>query len=249
LKSLTAILAPPLLCAGVLAGIAVEKSTHVKPHDAAAYHAHVKRAIDRIPSTIGGGDGEGIWVGEDVEPTKAAVQLLRPNIILSRRYIDTSTPGPGARPEERRCDVLIVKCWDSRDMVGHYPENCYVNAGDTLIDKRERDWQLGVWKITGTEYTFERFSQGKPTRRCIYNFLVVPGTAHPDDGIAGMDIVRDIKQLNKAAEDYQRRYFGAAQFQFVMSADVSREKRDQIFRTLMGNNLEVLDALNDVAVR
>ena len=166
MKSLTAILAPPLLCAGVLVGIAVEKSTHLKPKDAAAYHANVKRALVGIPMTIGSGGDEGIWVGRIVEPTKAAVQLLRPNVILSRHYEDTSVR-PGLRPEERVCDVLIVQCWDSRDMVGHYPENCYVNAGDTLVGKRDRKWELGKWKITGTEYTFERFSRGQAIRRSI----------------------------------------------------------------------------------
>lgn len=134
-------------------------------------------------------------------------------------------------------------------MVGHYPENCYVNAGDTLIGKRERTWELGKWKITGTEYTFERFSRGRATRRSIYNFLVVPGTGDAEDETAGKDIVPDIKQLNRAAEDYQRRYFGAAQFQFVMSDELSREKRDQIFKTLLGKNLGVLEALSDVNVK
>jgi hypothetical protein len=236
LKSLTAILAPPLLCAGILGAIAVEKSTHVKPRDAAAYHARAKASIEQMDYTIGDVEN-GVWVGQDIEPTTAAVQLLRPNKIFSRRYTDTSSRT--SRYSNTVCDVLIVQCRDSRDMVGHYPENCYRNGGEELIDKRNRDWVVGGVPITGTEYTFERYRRGHPVRRCVYNFIVVPGAG----------IMRDIKAVNRAAEDYQWRHFGAAQFQFVFQADeadLPRDKRDQIFSTLMGSNIGVLAVLNDV---
>ena len=228
MKSLTTILAPPLLCLGILGGIAVQKSTHVKPRDAAAYHERAKEAIGKMDYTIGNAQ-DGIWVGEDIEPTKAAVQLLRPNIILSRRYTDTSSGS-------RVCNVLIVQCGNSRDMVGHYPENCYPSSGEPMVGKVPRDWKIGDRTITGTEYTFERFTRGQPMRRCVYSFLVVPEVG----------IVRDIKGVNKAAENYQRRHFGAAQFQFVMHADLSLEERDRIFTTLMGSNMDVFDALINV---
>src|SRR5688500_4542238 len=127
-----------MLCAGLLAGIAWEKLSHVKPKDAAAYHGRVKTAIGAMNYTIGDAK-TGIWVGQDIEPTKAAVQLLRPNIILSRRYTDTSTQD---KFRTRICDVLIVQCWNSRDMVGHYPENCYHNTGETLVEKRPREWPI-----------------------------------------------------------------------------------------------------------
>ena len=236
MKSLTAILAPPLLCVGILGGIAAQKSTHVQPKDAAAYHARAKDEIEKFNYTIGNTES-GIWVGQDIEPTTAAVRLLRPNKIFSRRYTDTSARGD--RYVSGMCDVLIVQCRDSRDMVGHYPENCYPNSGETLLDKRNRDWQVGSELITGTEYTFERYRQGQPIRRCVYNFFVVPRSG----------IMRDIKAVNRAAEDYQWRHFGAAQFQFVFQADeadLPRDKRDQIFRTLMGSNIGVIAALNDV---
>jgi hypothetical protein len=235
MKSLTSILAPPLLCAGIIAGIVVEKSTHVKPQDAAPYHAAAAEAINKMGYTIGD-PGNGIWVGEDTPQPQAAVQLLRPNVILSRRYSDTSSSGRG-RYGNRVCNVLIVQCGNSRDMVGHYPENCYPAIGEPMVGKTPRDWKIGDRVITGTEYTFERFSsRGRPVRRCVYSFLVVPGVG----------IVRDIKGVNKAAENYQRRHFGAAQFQFVMDADLSLEERDRIFATLMGANMDVFDTLINV---
>lgn len=242
MKSLTAIIAPPLLCAGVLLGITVEKHRHVQPQDAEAYHARVAAAINEMDFTIGD-ERSGIWIGTKIEPTKEAVKLLRPNIILSRRY---NNEDAGRARAARRCDVLIVHCKDSRDMVGHYPENCYVNLGETLVEKRDRAWQIaGLPTIIGTEYTFERFDRGpagaRRIRRCVYNFLVVPTNK-------GMVIVRDIKGLNEAAEDYQKRYFGAAQFQFLMTDELKREDRDQIFETLLGSNPGVFQALNSVEV-
>ena len=232
MKSLTSILAPPLLCAGIIGGIVAEKSTHVKPQDAAPYHAAAAAAINRMDYTIGDAEN-GIWVGEDTPQPQAAVQLLRPNVILSRRYTDTSSR---SRFGNRVCNVLIVQCGNSRDMVGHYPENCYPAIGEPMVGKTARDWKVKDRVITGTEYTFERYSRGQPQRRAVYSFLVVPGVG----------IVRDIKGVNKAAENYQRRHFGAAQFQFVMNADLSLEERDGIFATLVGDNMDVFDALINV---
>ena len=232
-RQLAFTLAAPVLSVGLLAGIFAEQQTHLKPQDVEPYHARAKAAIVQMGYIIGDRDN-GSWIGQDVEPTRAAVELLRPNHILSRRYADQMRRDPF-----RVCDVLIVQCRDSRDMVGHYPENCYPNGGETLLRKSPRDWQVGNKLITGTEYTFERFSRGHPQRRVVYNFLVVPGVG----------IVRDIKGVNKAAEDYQRRHFGAAQFQFVMNDELSREERDRIFTTLMGSNIGVLDVLNDATVK
>ena len=234
MKSLSSILTPPVLCAVMLGGMVLEKSRHLKPADAAAYHARVREAVNAMDPAIGG--EHGLWVGKDVKQPDAAVQLLRPNVILSRRYTDTTTK---SRYENRTCQVLIVQCWDSRDMVGHYPENCYPNAGETLLHKEPRDWQVGNRLITGTEYTFEGYEHGHPVRHVVYNFLFAPGQG----------IVRDIKGVNKAAEDYQWRHFGAAQFQFVMEDRLSREARDEIFTTLMSNEIGALDALNDLRTK
>ena len=233
MKSAASILIPPALCLMILGGVAVEKSTHVKPQDAKGYHAAVAAAIEQIPPTIVGLGKDGTWHGSDSAPTKAAIELLRPNKILSRRYADSSE---ATRSSSRVCDVLIVQCERAGDMVGHYPRTCYVSAGETLLAARDRDWTVGNTVITGTEYTFERYSRGQPTRRVVYNFLFAPGQG----------IVRDIKGVNKAAEDYQWRHFGAAQFQFVMDDSLSREARDGIFATLMGNDIGVLDALSDL---
>jgi hypothetical protein len=60
-----------------------------------------------------------------------------------------------------------------------------------------------------------------------------------------------MKALEEAAEDYQQRYYGAAQFQVVFSglasADRSRDERDEIFAALLGPNLKVIETLKSGA--
>lgn len=226
MRSIGSILLPPLLCLGVLAGIRVEKSTHLNPKDAEPYHVQAKRSIESIPYTIGS------WTGADVVVPEAAVKLLRPNVIISRRYTDSRSGGKLA------ASLLIVQCQDSRDMVGHYPEKCYPQSGHTLTSKHERDWVIGTRPIGGVEYHFEKTSGTSVERFCIYNFLIVPGRG----------IVRDIDGVNKAAEDYQRRYFGAAQFQFQMPDEIGTEARDAIFAELMGEMLTPLQVLTSANV-
>jgi hypothetical protein len=56
-----------------------------------------------------------------------------------------------------------------------------------------------------------------------------------------------MKGVEEAAEDYQQRYYGAAQFQVVFhglaSADRSRDERDEMFATLIGPNLKLIETL------
>ena len=235
MKSWSSILAAPVLCAGLLIGIAAQKASLLKPADAEPYHARVKAAVDAIPMNLG------LWSGVQVDLPPAAVNLLRPNAILSRHYRDNRRYEYGPTGARRRrsgmvAQLLIVQCRDSRDMVGHYPRNCYVNSGEDLREERERTWQVGDVSITGTEYMFD-MAGGR--RRCVYNFLIVPGAD-------GGQIVPDIEGVNRAAEDYQRRYLGAAQFQFVLSGDAAeapRAERDRAFRSLMGEIVDVIKVM------
>lgn len=219
MKSLGTILAAPLACLGILVGIMAEESTHLEPQDADAYHARAKEAVESIPDSIG------LWTGRKTEVPAAAVKLLRPNAYLSRQYKIHRAGEPDPWGWDRYpVDVLIVQCRDSRDMVGHYPEACYPQSGRTLVSKEPVEWDVGGLKIPAMEYHFERFAGGRSEVTVVYNFLVVPGQD---------SIVRTIEGVNKAAEDYQRRYFGAAQVQFVMSGDLASRRREEAVQTLL----------------
>jgi hypothetical protein len=126
-------------------------------------------------------------------------------------------------------------------MVGHYPPICYRSQGMTPEPQysRPRDWTIEGTKIPGFEYHFSEVSQGLTSYTTVYNFFVIPGKG----------IARDMKGVEEAAEDYQQRYFGAAQFQVVFhglaSTDISRDERDEIFASLIGPNLKVIETLKD----
>jgi hypothetical protein len=233
LRQLAFVIAPPLFSVGLLAGIVAQQRTHLKPQDVEPYHARAKAAIEAVPYVIG------YWTGQDEEIPVAAQKLLRPNAILSRLYVDNSPAD--YRNAHRFASLLIVQCRDSRDMVGHYPPICYRAHGMTLDEANcgPRDWIVGGMKIPGYEYQFTGLVEGKAIRKTVYNFLIVPGRG----------IVRDMKGVEQAAEDYQERYYGAAQFQVVFHGPAStrgadaRAQRDRIFTTLMEPNIKLIETL------
>lgn len=222
MKSLAAILASPALCLAVLGGIVVEKRTHTHPEDAAPFHARARAALQSWPVTIGDE-----WTSREKEVPAAAVRLLHPNAIVSRVYYSL-------KDDRKQASLLIVQCSRPNDMSGHYPPNCYKNAGDDLVASIPRIWQIGDVRITGMEYHFEEVSLGQPHRKCVYNFFVLPGHG----------IVPDMKDVDEATGDYQRRYYGAAEFQVLFPGDMLEETREEIFTTIIGSDLDVLRILN-----
>ena len=243
LRQLAFGLTPPVLAIGLLAGVVGERRGHVKPADVDAYHAKAAEGIKAVPYLVG------FWYGHDKEVTAAAQKLLRPNAILHRVY--TYNDGTPQR-RLRSAGLLIVQCRDSRDMVGHYPPICYRTHGMTAETfsgceaKPEaglaRNFQVGNASIEGTEYRFTRLAQGQVFRTTVYNFFIVPRKG----------VVRDMKGVETAAEDYRQRYYGAAQFQVVFdslsSNDITAAERDEIFATLMAPNLTLIQTLTTGAL-
>ena len=230
------------MAATLLAGLTLEQQSYVKPQDVEPYHANAKAAIDQIPFVL----AQGRWTGRDIPLPTAAQKLLRPNAFISRTYEDNQkgdlTGGTGAAGRERAATLLIVQCRDSRDMLGHYPPRCYRSHGMEQKSSEPRDWQVGGMLIPGVEYEFEQKLVGQTYRTTVYNFFVVPGGRTNEPLRRDMDAVRD------AAEDYQQRYYGAAQFQVVFqglsAADLSRAERDDIFRTLIEPTIPVIKTLS-----
>ncbi len=239
LKQLAFGLTPPLLAASLLAGIVVEQSGHIKPTDVEPYHARAAEAIKAVPYLIG------FWYGHDKDVPAAAQKLLRPNAILYRAY-SYNEAGASTR-RSSKASLLIVQCRDSRDMVGHYPPICYRAHGMTperfpgCHQRPEtgvaRQIEIAQTPIELTEYRFTQLYQGQVSRTTVYNFFIVPGKG----------VVRDMKGVETAAEDYRQRYYGAAQFQVVFnslaSVDLTPAERDEIFATLMAPNLTLIQTL------
>lgn len=213
----------PLFSAGLLLGMWRETARHITPGDVEPFHARAKAAIDSYPVRVGE------WVGTDAPQPTEAIKLLRPNCILSRKYQSTSE-----RNHYPVLNLLFVQCKDSRDMQGHYPPNCYPANGYEKLSQQPRDWQVGDLSIGGMEYEFELRNAQQSYRMVVYNFLIVPGRG----------IARDMGAVNAAAEDYQERYYGAAQFQMVISAEVPRAERDRIFAQLIGARPDIIRTLS-----
>jgi hypothetical protein len=217
----------PAICSVMLIGMVAESASRVSPRDADGYHHRAALAVESIPTRIGS------WTARKEPVPREAMAILRPNVIRCLKYIDSDTSGP--RGYDRWASLLVDQCREARDMSGHYPPNCYRNSGQELTYYKQRDWQVNGMTISGTEYHFQQTTATESTRTAVYDFLIVPG--------AGGGICRDMKAVDRAAEDYQRRFFGAAQFQLVMDADLPESERDAIFGTIMGPCVPVINTL------
>src|SRR5450432_2229925 len=209
----------PVISVFMLAGMLAEASTHIKPADADQHLADCRAAIDNIPTTIVGVTGN-IWSGSDEQVPAAATQLLQPNKILSRHYVNHNVDNQN---DMQNVQLLIVDCSDARDLQGHYPHNCYPAQGQDEISQQSRTWHLNDMDIEGIEYHFVGNEMGEDV--VVYNFFVTPAipgklVSHPElNGV----ICRDINSVYTSGEDYQRRYYGAAEFQLVSKTIMTRE--------------------------
>lgn len=224
----------PVVAILLLLGMVAEQNTRVKPADADPHLLRCKKAIMSIPMTIATAS-DGTWYGQDVPVPSAATALLRPNIILSRAYTNLG----------ETVSLLIVHCSDARDLQGHYPPRCYPAQGETIINPgMKRTWHLSHMSITGMEYAFGA-AAGQIGDQIVYNFFVtprVPGAvvSHPElDGA----ICPDIDSVYTSGEDYQRRYFGAAEFQLIFNAEMPQEQRDQAMVELLNPMQNVIRTL------
>ena len=118
--------APPLAALLLCAMMALGSLDTLRPAEVGPYFEVVAGRIGDIPVKLGD------FVGNDVDVTPSAVQLLKPNKLLQRSYVD---PWSG-----RAVTLLFVHCGNVRDMSGHYPPNCYpahgwrsVTVADTTV--------------------------------------------------------------------------------------------------------------------
>ncbi len=204
----------------LFAAIGVETNARDDSGDASDRHDRIRNiAQTSIPLCVGD------WLGRDVEPTRAAVALLRPNVLISRAYQNVRTG--------ETASLLFVHCSDARDLLGHYPPACYPAHGRSLLASESRDWIVGVTTIRGVRYRFAGSSVGNSAETVVDNFMVLPA------GGFG----RDMDAVNAAAGDVRMRHFGAAEMQIVTDGEMDGERRDEIFRSLVAPTLPLLEAV------
>jgi hypothetical protein len=207
------------LSAALAAGIAVEvraRNRHDRI-DAMPRHERIRTlAESAMPRS------QGDWIGRDVAPTSAAVNMLRPNVLLNLTFENLRT--------RETVNLCFVQCADARDLIGHFPPVCYRGNGMILEKAEERDWQIGPTRVPGMRYRFRSAEPDSGVETVVDNFMVLPV-----EGFA-----RDMDAVTLAAEDTTRRHLGAAELQMVSDGSMTDERRDEIFRTLVAPTMPLL---------
>lgn len=234
MRMLTMKLLAPGLSAIMLAGVIVETMLRPQPGDAEPYHKLIRDKRDLMPMRIGQ------WEGTDEKVPEAAVALLKPNIILSRSYVNRST--------NRTVGFLLVQCKDARDINGHYPPVCYPAHGQPMNRKltAPRDWQVGGKTIRGMRYVFN--TDDYPDGYVVDNFLILPPAMRVDDKGAEHlmpgEIVRDMSGIEQMVGDYLRRFYGGSQVQVVYSdKQMLPSERDEVFQLIIGAAMPLIETI------
>jgi hypothetical protein len=94
-------------------------------------------------------------------------------------------------------------------------------------------WQVGVLRCEGMEYAFSFTKPGQRQEMVVDNLLILPGG----------DFARDMGQVIRLASDYTRHFFGAGQVQVITPAAMTDAERREVFQTLTGAIMPVIDAL------
>ncbi len=111
----------------------------------------------------------GPWIGSDVPLPAGATEILNSSAVVSRRYQELGTG--------RRATLGIVHCSDIRDMLGHYPPNCYPSSGYTVSEGSGEIVKLSIGSIPieAVIYRFLRVeSDGSQRELTVVDFFVLP---------------------------------------------------------------------------
>src|SRR5260221_2971969 len=186
------------------------------------FRARARQAIDALPLTIGD------WDGKRQALDREARDLLKPNAEATLLYHN--------RVKNIEAYLAVVQVHDCRHMIGHTPAVFYPGNGWTIVGQSARTWRVGEFDIPGIEYRMERATPGGPKQAwTIQNFYIFP------DGRFGATG----EELNRAAADYRRLGYGAAQVQIVTGTSMSEAARQQVWRDLVNSekSLEMIRTL------
>jgi hypothetical protein len=193
----------------LLAGAGANALTWPSAGDSAHYLQSVRDAYEATPMRLGN------WLGVDVAVPASAVTLLRPNVLLSREYVDLENG--------RKVSFLLVHCSDARDILGHYPPVCYPSAGWIEQSRQQKTWTVNGISIPGYEYRFASAPGGGLSSLVVMNTMLLPDGAFHQD----MDAVR------KTAARLRLRSWGAGQIQVLVDESLSTAQRDAVFESMV----------------
>ncbi|HEY0008374.1 MAG TPA: hypothetical protein VGB55_06600 [Tepidisphaeraceae bacterium] len=233
--SLRSLILGPGLCLAVIVAMSLENRQYHDEADIEPFHVKAALAVERIPLVIAP------WMGQEIPLTEDERRILSPNAYRCIKFVDTRAAA--LDDPSRQVLLMVAQCRRAGQMNGHYPPECYPSRGYMPVGSdQRRSWVVNGTVIDGMEYAYERREAGRAVRTSVYNFMVLP-----NQGIRA-----DMKAINESAEDYQQRYYGAAQFQVVFAGALaeagSRGERDKIFAELMNPCLGVIQTLSEGAI-
>ena len=201
----------------LLGGAAAERLSLRPAADAAPYHAKVRQIAQGMPEELPG------WTISDAPVPYDAVQMLQPNVMISRCY----------QRQGFKVWFSMVQCQDVRALEDHYPPHCYVALGYKRLSSHPRDWHAAGMTITGTEYQFARDVVDPATAIVVENFMVLPDVG----------IVRDMAPVTRAADDVRRRNYGAAEFQVLFGPGTTADERSAIAQEILAPFVPAIAAI------
>lgn len=192
----------------------------------AEYFGRISAAVKELPFSVDR------WVGQDTDVTPSAQQLLKPNAIVQRRYIDPIT--------NENFSVLVVHCGNTRDMQGHFPPVCYPAHGWDITGTERR-----MVTADGIEYPFTVYSMAYGSgleRETVlnYNYFVLPNKE------GGSVVTPNTARLERLSHEAGSAALGSAQVQVLFSTRSSEAFRDEAFRKTLEALRPMLDEIASV---
>lgn len=194
------------------AGLALTRQG-ADPTAIAARNAEVVEAFSSIPYRLGP------WIGSDVPLPAGATEILHASAVVSRRFDELGTG--------RRAILGLVHCGDIRDMLGHYPPNCYPSSGYLECEPGHETVSL---RVLGTPreamlYRFRRVDrEGAQREVTIIGLFVLPGVG----------FTTDLATVRAGAGDRRVSEQGIGQLQVVFDGLVARDDAVAAAEDLVG---------------
>jgi hypothetical protein len=200
-----------------LAGAGLDRWSLRPPSDPKPYHQRIREVARQVPDHVGD------WVVTD-HPDSSTQDYLGANVYLSRTFTNAVT--------HQQARLLIVQCFDARDLMPHYPAVCYPGTGLTQLAANSRTWSVAGLSIPGTEYEFETNDFRQAGSTIVDNFIILP------DGTLAHSM-----EEARAKYSMKYRYFGMGQVQVVFGGGVPSDVREAVFREVVGAHKGLIDAI------
>ena len=143
------------------------------------------------------------WWGADVPVPTSAMEILRPNSLVSRRFSKLETSDEVV--------LALIHCSDLRDMMGHYPPVCYPATGWTLDEEGTEDVLVPLADINARMrlYRFHRFDQeGLQKEQTVLSIFLLPNEL----------LLTDMQELKgRSSRGRNMSAVGVAQLQMVFN--------------------------------